>query len=93
MLRAYPFNDDLKIDSGQGLTQISELTAWTIVYPTIKDRDILIRFNEDRTEEFRYECLNVVRNKLFFGQSGKQEFKMLRHDKTDIIYQYSIAAF
>jgi len=91
MARVYPYIDDLKIDSGQGLTQTSEPTSWTLSVPTIKDRDILIRFNQDGTEEFRYECLNVTRNSLFFGETGKQEFRMLRMDKTDIIYQFDIS--
>ncbi len=88
MIRTYPYSDDLKLESSQGLIQPSELTAWTIVYPTIKDRDIIVRFNEDFTEEFRYEVLDVTRNRLFFNQSGKQEFRMRRMDKTDVVYQY-----
>jgi hypothetical protein len=88
MIRYYPYIDDLKIEDSQGLTQTSDPSSWTLAVPTIKDRDIIIRFNEDGTEEFRYECLNVTRNKLFFGQTGKQEFKALRMDKTDVIYQF-----
>jgi hypothetical protein len=92
MVRIHPFSDDLKIEDSQGLVQPSELTAWTINVPTLKDRDFIIRFNEDGTEEFRYEVLDVTRNKLLFGQSGKQEFRMRRHDKTDVIYQFDISS-
>jgi len=88
--RIYPYVDDLKLESGQGLTSPVELSAWTIVYPTIKDRDVIIRYNEDGTEEFRYECLNVTRNRLLFGESGKQEFKVFRMDKTDILYMIPV---
>jgi len=88
MIRTNPFVDDLKIEQSQGLVQPSELTAWTIVFPTIKDRDIIVRFNENGTEEFRYEILDVTRNRLVFGQSGRQEFRMRRMDKTDVVYQY-----
>jgi len=84
--RIYPYVDDVKLDVGQGLTSPVELNAWTIVYPAIKDRDVIIRYNEDGAEEFRYECLNVTRNRLLFGESGKQEFRMLRMDKTDVLY-------
>lgn len=90
MIRVYPFADDLKLDSGQGLNQSSEPTAWTIVYPAIKDRDIIVRFNEDGTQEFRYEVLDVTRNRLILGESGKQEFRMRRMDKTDVVYQYPV---
>jgi hypothetical protein len=88
LARVYPYTDDLELVSAQGARQPVELTAWTINIPTLKDRDFVVRFNEDGTEEFRYEVLDVNRNKLFFGQSGKQEFRMRRHDKTDIIYQF-----
>ena len=91
LIRYHPYLDDLKIDGGQGLTQVSEPVSWTITVPTIKDRDMFVRFNEDGTEEYRYECLNVTRNRLLFGESGKQEFKALRMDKTDVIYQLDIS--
>jgi len=91
LVRIHPFTDDLKIEDSQGLTQPSELTSWTITFPTLKDRDFIVRFNEDGTEEFRYEILDVTRNKLFFGESGKQEFRMKRHDKTDTIYTFDVS--
>jgi len=89
MIRIYPYKDDVQLQPHQGFIQPSELTAWTLVFPTVKDRDILIRFNEDGVEEFRYECLDVTRNKLFFGESGKQEFRMRRLDKTDVVMQFN----
>lgn len=88
MVRVNPYADDLDLVVDQGLRQPVELTAWTISIPTIKDRDVLVRFNSDGTEEFRYEALSVTRNKLFLNESGKQEFTMRRLDKTDEIYTY-----
>lgn len=88
LARIQPYTDDLELVDAQGARQPVELTAWTINVPTLKDRDFVVRLNEDGTEEFRYEVLDVNRNKLFFGQSGKQEFRMRRHDKTDVIYQF-----
>ena len=93
LARIHPFKDDLEIVGDQGLRHPSELTAWTITVPTLKDRDIIIRFvrNPDTgafIEEFRYEVLDVTRNILVLGDSGRQEFRMRRHDKTDVIYQY-----
>ncbi len=61
--------------------------CWTIVYPAIKDGDVIIRFNEDNTEEFRYEILNVTRNKVFLTQSGMQKFVAQRVRKFSPIYQ------
>ena len=89
LIRVSPYEDDLELTDG-GLRHPSELTAWTISVPTLKDRDLVIRYGEDGLEEFRYEVLSVNRNRLFFGQTGKQEFKMRRLDKTDIVYTFTI---
>lgn len=89
LARISPYTDDLELTSAQSLSQPVELDAWTINVPTLKDRDFIVRFNEDGSEEFRYEVLDVTRNKLFFGQTGKQGFKVKRHDKTDVIYQFN----
>ena len=70
LIRVYPFTDDLEIKGSQGLIQPVEQNAWTITFPTLKDRDMIIRFTEDGIEEFRYEVLNVTRNKLFFAPLG-----------------------
>lgn len=91
LARIPPYTDDLELVDAQGARQPVEISdCWTINVPTIKDRDFLVRFNEDGTEEFRYEVLDVNRNKLFFGQTGKQSFRVRRHDKTDVIYQFDI---
>lgn len=94
MARITPYKDDLDLSPDQGLTHPSELTAWTISIPTLKDRDFIVRFYKDENgnliEEFRYEILNVTRNILFMGETGKQDFIMRRHDKTDIIYQFDV---
>lgn len=88
MIRVNPYSDDLELVGDQGLRQPVEITAWTITIPTIKDRDVLVRFAEDGAVEFVYEALDVTRNKLFFGESGKQEFRMRRMDKTDELYTF-----
>lgn len=88
LIRVNPYDDDVKLDPANGIMQISELTAWTINIPTIKDRSMIVRFNEDGSEEFRYECLNVTRSRLMFGLTGQQTFKIKRLDKTSIIYTF-----
>jgi hypothetical protein len=86
LVRVHPYEDDVKLEAANGIIQTAELTAWTINIPTIKDKDLVIRYSEDGTEEFRYECLNVTRNKLMFGLTGQQTMKLKRLDKTSIIY-------
>jgi len=90
LIRPDPYTDDLELVLDQGLRQPSEINAWTLPVPTIKDRDIIVRYDKDGIEEFRYECLSVNRNKTVFGQTGVQKFIMRRLDKTDVIYQYLI---
>jgi hypothetical protein len=87
MVRFGPTNDDLKM---QDVGLESELIpdCWTLVVPAVKDRDFIIRFNLDGTEEFRYEILDVTRNKLMFSDSGGQKFKAQRVRKFDPINQW-----
>ena len=87
LVRFDPTTDDLQLVD-RGLTQDFKPNGWTLAVPSVKDRDFLIRFNEDGTDEFRYELLNVTRNKLLFSYSGAQKFQLYRLDKTDIVYQW-----
>jgi len=87
MIRFDATNDDVAYKN-RGFEENFLPNAWTVVSPAIKDRDMLIRFNRDGTEEYRYEILNVNRNRLLFSVEGAQKFQLHRCDKTDIIYQY-----
>jgi len=88
MIRVTPYTDDLEIVQDQGLRNISELTAWTLTIPNLKDRDIIITYSQEGLEEYRHEILSVVRNRLLFNQNGRQDIKMRRLDKSDEIYSF-----
>jgi len=90
LVRVDPSTDDTNIVDRGGLEPAYEPSAWTMAFPAIKDRDILIRFNPDNTEEFRYEILDVTRVRAFFTQTGAQKFRMKRFPVSDIIYQFPI---
>ena len=94
MIRVEPFSDDLELLADQALRQKVTPSAWTITVPTLKDRDIIIRYNinenNDLIEEFRYEVLDVTRNKTVLGQTGSQKFNLIRLDKTDPVYQFPV---
>jgi len=90
LVRINPATDDLNIVDRGGFEPMYEPDGWTMPFPQVKDRDILIRFNPDGTEAWRYEVLNVVRNKVMFTQTGAQQIKMKRMPKTDIIYQFPV---
>ena len=85
MVRFSPTDDDLK-QYEAGLE--SELTSdcWTLTVPTIKDRDFIVRFDEDDNEEYRYEVLSVNRNRTLTRLEGAQKFRVQRVRKFDPIY-------
>lgn len=87
LVRFGPATEDIKMEDA-GLENNIIYPCWTLTYPTLEDRDVIIRFNPDGTEEFRYEILDVERNRLLFGQTGKQSFRVQRIRKTDIRYQW-----
>lgn len=95
-MRVSPYVDDLGLNQDRGLTQeVVNLEAWTIAIPTIKDRDILIKYTINvetgfLEEEFRYEVLSVQRNQLVFGAEGNQKITMKRLNKTEEIYKFSV---
>lgn len=89
MVRFSPVVDDLSA-TDSGLESVMNPDCWTLCVPSIKDRDFIVRFDENNDEEYRYEILNVTRNKLFLDQTGVQKFAVQRIRKTDIIYQTRI---
>ena len=86
LVRFGPTKEDLKReDSGIENTFIPN--CWTLVVPFVQDGDFIIRFNQDGTEEWRYEIIDVERNRTLLQESGQQKFTAVRVRKTDPIYQ------
>jgi len=95
-MRVQPYRNDVPLIQYRGISQTDEITIWAPSIPTIKKRDILIRYlpidaNELPSEEFRYEVLNVERNRILFGDDGKQTLTVRKLDKTHEIYTYNSA--
>jgi hypothetical protein len=90
LVRVEPATDDLDLVDNSGWSPKLEPTCWTISFPMIKDRDVLVRFNHEGNEIERYEILSVDRVRSLFGQTGVQKFKMKKLPKTDIIYQFPV---
>jgi hypothetical protein len=89
LMRFDPGTEDIKIEDAGLESHLIYSNCWTLSSPTINDRDVIIRFLPDgKEEEFRYEVLDVTRNKILFGQTGNQHFKLQRIRKTSPIYQY-----
>ncbi len=86
LVRFGPTEESLKMeDAGLESTFIPD--CWTLVFPSLKNRDFIIRFNEDGTEDWAYSDEGIW-HKLLDGLSGKQGFKAQRVRKFDPIYTW-----
>lgn len=88
-VRVGPTEENLKMYEA-GLESEFPLDVWTLTVPTIKTRDVLVLFDQDGNEEFRYEVAGVTRNNTINGLDGGQHLKTFRVRKFDPIYQIRI---
>ena len=86
LVRAAQTDENLKMYEA-GLESEFPISFWTLTTPTIKTRDIVILFDIDDNEEFRYEVTTVTRNNTILGQQGGQLFRGVRVRKFDPAYQ------
>jgi hypothetical protein len=86
LVRFGPTKEDIKRED-TGLENTFIPNCWTMVTPSIKDGDFFIRFSQDGTVEWRYEIIDVERNRTLLEESGAQKFTAVRVRKTDPIYQ------
>lgn len=89
LVRLGPTAENLKMHEA-GLESEFPLDIWSLTVPTIKTRDILVLFDQDNNESFRYEVGDVTRNILILGLDGGQHLKTFRIRKTDPAYQVRI---
>jgi len=81
-IRVNPNVEDLKSQE-QGLFQSNEIQGWTLPSPTLRDRDVIVRFDPHTGQEsWRYIVTNVTRNSGLFNTFTAQVFTMVRVDKT-----------
>lgn len=86
LVRPGPTAENLKMYEA-GMESEFPLDLWTLTVPTIKTRDVLILFDQDDNEEFRYEVADVIRNNTINGLNGGQHLKTFRIRKFDPAYQ------
>lgn len=89
LVRFGPADEDIKMYEA-GLESEFTTEAWTLTIPTIKDRDILVRYDLADNEEYRYEVLSVNRQRTVLRQTGGQKMRVQRIRKTDIAYQIPV---
>lgn len=86
LVRPGPTEENLKMYEA-GLESEFPLELWTLTVPTIKTRDVLIMFDQDGNEEFRYEVMGVTRNNTIVSLNGGQKLRVQRIRKYDPAYQ------
>ena len=89
MVRVGPTPENLKMYEA-GMESEYPLDIWTLTVPTIKTRDVLVLFDQDGNEEFRYEVAAVTRNNTINGLDGGQHLATFRIRKFDPAYQIRI---
>jgi len=89
LVRSSPAAENLKMQEA-GLESEFSLDLWTLAVPTIKTRDVIILFDQDDNEEFRYEVADVTRNSTIIGLQGGQHIKIFRIRKSDPAYQIRV---
>lgn len=89
LVRFDPTVEDIE-RTEMGLENKFKPNAWTLSYPQLKDGDVLVAFNRDGTEEFRYEIINVTRNTTIGGIDGRQTFTAVRVRKTDQLVKFPV---
>jgi len=91
LVRFGPTKEDFKREDS-GIENEFIPNCWTLVTPSVQDGDFIIRYNDDGSEEWRYEIIDVDRNRTFSeiagGSNGAQKFTAVRVRKTDPIYQW-----
>ena len=82
LVRTSPTAERLKMYEA-GMESEFPQDMWTLTVPTIKMRDIIVLFDQDGNEEFRYEVSDVTRNKTVLGLISsatiEEENKNIRH--------------
>lgn len=89
LVRFGSFDEDIKTTE-QGWDSEVPTECWTLTVPTLRDRDVLVLYDNYENEVFRYEILKVNRNNTINGLQGAQKFSVQRIRKTDPIYQIKV---
>lgn len=90
MVHFSPADEEISMKPQAGWDQTFSPGTWTIAVPSVKDRDVIIRFDEFGQMQWIYEISAVSRAKNMLQVSGRQKLKLHRLDKTDVLYQYKL---
>jgi len=86
LVRFDPYKDTIRREA-EGMDPEIQVVARALTVPTIKPRDILVKYELTGEEEFRYEVTGVTRNDTYLGNIGGQKLDLTRIRKTDPVYK------
>lgn len=89
MVRVSPAQETAKMYEA-GIESEFPIDVWTMASPIIKQRDVLVLFDQDNNEDFRYEVMTVTRNNMLNDLMGGQKITAVRIRKTDPAYQIRV---
>jgi hypothetical protein len=90
MVHFAPTDEEIAMKPQAGWDQTFTPTNWTLPIPAIKDRDLLIRFDEFGQRDWIYRVDSASRGKGMFSRYARQRLKISRIDKTDIEYTFKL---
>lgn len=90
MVHFAPSDEDLGMGPQSGWDQRFKPGTWTLSVPSIKDRDMIVRFGPYGERDWIYTVNAVSRGKSVFGQYARQKLSLSRIDKTDVINQFKL---
>lgn len=90
MVHFAPSDEEIAMKAQAGWDQTFTPGTWTLAVPSVKDRDVIVRFDEYGQMDWIYVVDSVSRGKLMFGRSARQKLKLSRLDKTNVLYQFKI---
>jgi len=79
---------DLSLTNNKHLNVVMDPQCWTLPLPSIRDRDIIVRFGFLGEVEYMYEVLDVTKERFVYKHYGRQNLSLKRLDKTDIMYTF-----
>lgn len=88
MVHFAPSDEELGMGPSSGWDQKFMPNTWTLAVPSVKDRDILLRFDVYGQLDWIYVVDAVSRGKTILGDAARQRLRVSRTDKTEPIYQY-----
>ena len=87
-----PNDEDFGMGPQSGWEEKFKPNSWTLKVPTIKDRDVLVRFDQEDINKIQwfYVVNTVSRGETVLTSATRQRMNLSRIDKTDVINTFRV---